>query len=205
MQPDPIGYAGGRSYFSYAGASSLAKVDPRGLNPALGCVVGAWAGPLGCGVGAGIGAAILGGTALAATSVLAMKSKEILDVISAVTASADDIESFVRRLDMNIERSAIRKDKLFYGTADIIGVRLHFVSSKSNGFINLDFIPIDTLVLSNHEMELLSEKDFKVERSNRTNGSWYSKDIGNFRVGLSFSNGTNSVVGFFCRQKQIDA
>jgi hypothetical protein len=36
------------------------------LNPAVGCVAGAWAGPLGCGIGAGIGTAIMGGAALAA-------------------------------------------------------------------------------------------------------------------------------------------
>ena len=38
--------------------------DPMGLNPAVGCLAGSWAGPLGCGVGAGVG--ILGGIALAA-------------------------------------------------------------------------------------------------------------------------------------------
>ncbi|MFO0515554.1 MAG: hypothetical protein ACK5ZW_00475, partial [Betaproteobacteria bacterium] len=40
--------------------------DPLGLNPGVGCLAGAWAGPLGCGVGAGIGTAIMGGVALAA-------------------------------------------------------------------------------------------------------------------------------------------
>jgi len=40
--------------------------DPNGLNPAAGCLAGAWGGPVSCGVGAGIGIAIAGGIALAA-------------------------------------------------------------------------------------------------------------------------------------------
>lgn len=138
-------------------------------------------------------------------SVLAMKAKEILDVIGAATASAEDIETFVRHLNMNIQSSVIRKPELFCGTAEMLGVRLQFTGAKSDGFIKLDLTPINILLLSNQEMDLLAEQDFKVGRSKRSDGSWYSRDIGNFQVGVSFSNGTNSVVGFFCRQKQKDA
>lgn len=61
-----LGWRGGVNTYLYANANPLAFTDLRGLNPAVGCVAGAWAGPLGCGAGAAIGTAIMGGAALAA-------------------------------------------------------------------------------------------------------------------------------------------
>ncbi|WP_131668267.1 RHS repeat-associated core domain-containing protein [Psychrobacter pygoscelis] len=55
---DPIGLDGGMNTYGYVGGNALGLVDPYGLNPALGCAAGAWAGPIGCGVGAAIGLAI---------------------------------------------------------------------------------------------------------------------------------------------------
>jgi hypothetical protein len=60
------GLVGGVNPYVYANANPLSYTDPLGLNPGVGCLAGAWAGPLGCGVGAGIGTAIMGGVALAA-------------------------------------------------------------------------------------------------------------------------------------------
>lgn len=52
---DPIGLAGGLNTYDYAAGNPLTYVDALGLNPAAGCVVGAWGGPIGCGVGAVVG------------------------------------------------------------------------------------------------------------------------------------------------------
>jgi uncharacterized protein RhaS with RHS repeats len=64
VQSDPIGLDGGINTYSYALNNPLLYSDPEGLNPGVGCLTGAWAGPVGCGVGAGIGTAIMGGAAL---------------------------------------------------------------------------------------------------------------------------------------------
>lgn len=66
VESDPVGLVGGVNTYLYANANPLTFTDPLGLNPAVGCVAGAWAGPLGCGAGAAIGTAIVGGAALAA-------------------------------------------------------------------------------------------------------------------------------------------
>jgi RHS repeat-associated protein len=56
-QPDPIGLDGGWNRFGYVDGNPLGLTDPFGLNPAAGCALGAWAGPIGCGTGAAIGTA----------------------------------------------------------------------------------------------------------------------------------------------------
>ena len=53
-----IRLGGSLNTYGYVGASPLGFVDSDGLNPLAGCAVGAWAGPVGCGVGAAIGLAI---------------------------------------------------------------------------------------------------------------------------------------------------
>ncbi|MGF6350948.1 RHS repeat-associated core domain-containing protein [Variovorax sp. W2I14] len=57
-QPDPIGLDGGWNRFGYVGGNPLGLADPFGLNPAAGCALGSWAGPIGCGTGAAIGTAV---------------------------------------------------------------------------------------------------------------------------------------------------
>jgi RHS repeat-associated protein len=66
VESDPIGLGGGVNTYAYVAGNALRYSDPRGLNPAVGCIAGAWAGPVGCGVGAAIGTAVVGGLALAA-------------------------------------------------------------------------------------------------------------------------------------------
>ncbi|MET3443161.1 RHS repeat-associated protein [Variovorax paradoxus] len=63
-QPDPIGLNGGWNRFGYVEGNSLSLTDPFGLNPATGCALGAWAGPIGCGTGAAIGTAVVLATIL---------------------------------------------------------------------------------------------------------------------------------------------
>lgn len=66
VQSDPIGLAGGINTYAYVRSRSTESSDPSGLNPGIGCLVGAWAGPPGCIAGAGVGGLIMGGIAIAA-------------------------------------------------------------------------------------------------------------------------------------------
>ena len=56
IESDPIGLAAGPNTYAYVGGNPLSYYDPRGeaAQVALGCVAGAWAGPVGCGVGAAV-------------------------------------------------------------------------------------------------------------------------------------------------------
>ena len=56
---DPIGLEGGLNTFGYVLGNPLIYSDPNGLNPAAGCAVGAFGGPIGCGIGALAGTVIL--------------------------------------------------------------------------------------------------------------------------------------------------
>ncbi|WP_442755798.1 hypothetical protein ACNHKD_03825 [Methylocystis sp. JAN1] len=59
MQPDPIGYAGGRSLYGYAGQNSLVFFDPLGLDQQWGVSVnGTVAGGWGLGGSIGVGMSI---------------------------------------------------------------------------------------------------------------------------------------------------
>ena len=63
VQSDPIGLRGGLNTYAYTFNNPLKYSDPDGLNPGVGCLAGAWAGPVGCGVGAGL-VTIIGGAIL---------------------------------------------------------------------------------------------------------------------------------------------
>jgi RHS repeat-associated protein len=63
-QSDPAGLRAGTNTYAYVGGNPLRYSDPQGLNPVAGCVVGAWAGPVGCGAGALVGGLALGGLLL---------------------------------------------------------------------------------------------------------------------------------------------
>lgn len=53
-QADPIGLDGGWNRFGYVDANPLTLSDPTGLSPAIGCALGSWLGPVGCGGGAAL-------------------------------------------------------------------------------------------------------------------------------------------------------
>ncbi|AOL07755.1 hypothetical protein WI95_28290 [Burkholderia contaminans] len=66
INQDPIGLMGGLNTYEYAFGNPLTYMDSMGLNPAVGCAAGAWAGgPIGCGAGALIGT-LVGGVAVTA-------------------------------------------------------------------------------------------------------------------------------------------
>ncbi|OUM32589.1 hypothetical protein B8W70_07420, partial [Pseudomonas sp. 1239] len=65
ISKDPSGLRGGINFYNYASGNPLGYVDPLGLNPVAGCVLGSWAGPFGCGAGAIVGA-VAGGVAVGA-------------------------------------------------------------------------------------------------------------------------------------------
>ena len=55
IQSDPIGLGAGLNTYAYVGGQPLTYFDRYGEQAqALGCVLGAWGGPVGCGVGAGL-------------------------------------------------------------------------------------------------------------------------------------------------------
>jgi RHS repeat-associated protein len=64
IQSDPIGLTAGPNTYSYVGGNPLTYFDPQGkAAQALGCLAGAWAGPIGCGAGAAV-VTIVGGALL---------------------------------------------------------------------------------------------------------------------------------------------
>src|SRR5690606_24598883 len=59
LQSAPIGLAGGINMYGYVRGSPVNYVDPLGLNPVAGCMVGSFAGPVGCGAGATAGLGVM--------------------------------------------------------------------------------------------------------------------------------------------------
>ena len=65
IQSDPVGLIGGLSTYGYGLQSPVVNTDPKGLNTAAGCAIGApFAGPIGCGIGAAVGTTIMAGVIL---------------------------------------------------------------------------------------------------------------------------------------------
>jgi RHS repeat-associated protein len=114
VESDPIGLEGGPNVYEYASASPLRNVDPLGLNPVAGCAVGAFGGPVGCGVGAVVGTALAGGAALAALMSIPGDTSSSGDVASTATGTCKDpngeeCEALARKIE-NIRQSILARE-----------------------------------------------------------------------------------------------